>query len=127
VNAVKTDRITMIRNDAFRTLFFVLAAAGLIWFYLQKKLKLVYTIFGIGLLAVIDLWAVNKIYLQEENYGSSDYYAQYFNSQMPKINDQDPNFRVFNTTRRLDQDGFTSWAYKSVGGYHAANCAGIRM
>jgi hypothetical protein len=120
VNAVKTDRITMIRNDAFRTLFFVLAAAGLIWFYLQKKLKLVYAVFGIGLLAVIDLWAVNKIYLQEENYGSSDYYAQYFNSQMPKINDQDPNFRVFNTTRRLDQDGFTSWAYKSVGGYHAA-------
>ncbi|MBK8489277.1 MAG: hypothetical protein IPL48_16025 [Bacteroidetes bacterium] len=39
---------------------------------------------------------------------------------MPKINDADPNFRVFNTTRRLDQDGFTSYSYKSLGGYNAA-------
>lgn len=120
VNAVKADRIEMIRNDAFRTLFFIGTAFLLIWFSLKNSIKTWITAVVIGLLAVADLWIVNSNYLSEESYGDSDYYAQYFNRQMPVINDDDIHFRVYNTTRRLDQDGFTSWAYNSVGGYHAA-------
>ncbi|NNK80536.1 MAG: YfhO family protein, partial [Flavobacteriales bacterium] len=35
-------------------------------------------------------------------------------------NDPDPYFRVYNTTRRLDQDGPTAYFHKSIGGYHGA-------
>lgn len=120
LQAVKADRTDMIRSDAFRTLFFVGATFLLLWFYLKGKVKSIFAVAGIGLLAIIDLWSINSIYLKKDNYGDADYYAQYFNSQMPVINDDDPHFRVFNTTRRLDQDGFTSWSYNSIGGYHAA-------
>ncbi len=120
IQAVKADRTDMIRNDAFRTIFFVGATFLLLWFYLKGKVKSILAIAGIGLLAVVDLWSINSIYLKKDNYGDSDYYASYFNSQTPVINDNDPHFRVFNTTRRLDQDGFTSWTYNSIGGYHAA-------
>lgn len=120
LNALKQDRIGMIRTDALRTLFFIVAAAGLLWFYIKNKIDKKWVIAAIGILSVIDLWTIDKIYLTEDNYGDTNYYEQYFLSQMPKIEDKDPNFRVFNTTRRLDQDGFTSYSYKSLGGYSAA-------
>lgn len=120
LNAVKQDRISMVRNDGIRTLFFIAVAAAMIWFYIKNKIDKKWVIAAIGILSVIDLWTIDRIYLTEENYGDANYYEQYFNAQMPKINDTDPHYRVFNTTRRLDQDGFTSWSYKSLGGYHAA-------
>ncbi|MFN3939262.1 MAG: hypothetical protein ACK4IY_01665 [Chitinophagales bacterium] len=120
LNAVKQDRIGMVRNDGLRTLFIVAIAAALIWLSIKNKIDKKWVIVAIGILSVIDLWTINRIYLTEENYGDANYYTQYFTTQMPKINDPDPHYRVFNTTRRLDQDGFTSWSYKSLGGYHAA-------
>ncbi|MBP7400743.1 MAG: hypothetical protein KA954_14220 [Chitinophagales bacterium] len=120
IAALKQDRISMIRMDGVRTLFFIGIAAAMIWFYIKNKINKIWVIAVIGILSVVDLWTTGRTYLTNENYGDSNYYEQYFLSQMPKINDADPNFRVFNTTRRLDQDGFTSYSYKSLGGYNAA-------
>lgn len=118
--ALKQDRIRMIRMDGLRTLFFIAVAAVMLWLYLTNKINKIWVIAVVGILSVIDLWTTDRIYLTDENYGDKNYYEQYFLSQMPKIKDTDPNFRVFNTTRRLDQDGFTSYSYKSLGGYSAA-------
>ena len=73
--------------------------------YLKGRVKAIAAVLGIGLLSVIDLWTVNSIYLNADNYDSPDYYARYFASRLPVINDEDPNYRVLNTTVRFDQDG----------------------
>ena len=120
VSAVHADRVSMIRMDGLRTLVFIALSAGLIWLYLKGRVKAIAAVLGIGLLSVIDLWTVNSIYLNADNYDSPDYYARYFASRLPVINDEDPNYRVLNTTVRFDQDGVTPWSYHSIGGYHAA-------
>ena len=70
VSAVHADRVSMIRMDGLRTLVFIALSAGLIWLYLKGRVKAIAAVLGIGLLSVIDLWTVNSIYLNADNYDS---------------------------------------------------------
>src|SRR5699024_11026613 len=68
LNALKADREAMMRGDAIRSFIFIALAAGALWFHFKGKLGTNLTVFGIGLLVLIDLWAVDKRYLTDENY-----------------------------------------------------------
>jgi hypothetical protein len=123
-DALKEDRVLMIRSDVLRTLFFVSLTAGFIWLYLKKKVSWKIATAVILIAAIADLWLIDAKYLDKENYGEKDQYQKHFAEYKLQnkidISDKDPNFRVFNTTIRLDQDGTTPYLYKSIGGYHGA-------
>ena len=119
-DALKQDRIPMIQKDAGRTFLFIALTAAALFIFIKRKIDYRLIIAVIVVLSVIDLWTIDAQYAPKDNYRDKDYYETTFAQNKPKINDKDPDFRVLNTTQRLDQDGFTPYFYKSIGGYHGA-------
>ncbi len=122
VNALIADRESMLRFDSLRSLLFIAAAFGAIWFMLMGKLKKEYFALALALLVTVDLWQVDKRYLNDK-----DFEKKKVEAAVPKNNydeiilqDKDPHYRVFNTTTDFDKDAITAYYHKSIGGYHGA-------
>jgi len=47
-------------SDAWRSFFFILVAAGLVYIFLIKKINATILISGIAILVIVDLWSVDK-------------------------------------------------------------------
>jgi hypothetical protein len=122
-NGLVQDRIAADRADAFRSLVFVLIAFGLLWIYLNGKIKNA-TLLPVAFLAliVIDLWTVDKRFLKDESFVDKQDVQQPQPREVdrPILADTDPDFRVIDLTQVLNQDAMTPYFYKSVGGYSAA-------
>ena len=129
MEALRLDRITLARKDAFRTLIFVLLASGLFWFSLKTKVKQGYLFAGLALLILIDIWAVDRRYLNKDNFVDKTQFAQ---STAPSPADnfilQDPEigYRVLDLTGPSPQNinpfkySRASRFHRSLGGYHGA-------
>ncbi|MCF8380978.1 MAG: YfhO family protein [Bacteroidales bacterium] len=124
VNAIREDRSALLRADAFRSLIFVLIAAALLYSFFLKKVKLSYFYILLGLIILIDLWPVNKRYLNDENFvrksvAKTPYQPNEADLEIMK--DKELYYRVFDMTQG---DPFASsrasYFHKSIGGYHGA-------
>jgi len=118
------DRENLLRMDAMRSLALIAVTFGLIWFYITKKIKTEYLVGALSVLILFDLWQVDKRYLNDKDFETKKKTteAQFQKTQADELilQDKDPNYRVYNTTQRLDQDALTSYWHKSIGGYHGA-------
>jgi hypothetical protein len=123
VNALRNDRASMMRTDAFRSFLFIALAAGLLWFYLRQKVQATWLLGGLLLLTLADLWFVNKRYFSSDDFVAKrqlEVRTQPTPADQQILQDPDPHYRVMDLTRNPFADAIPSQFHKSVGGYHAA-------
>lgn len=123
LGAIRADRQSLMRSDAFRTLILVLLSGGLLWAYLQEKVKLNILLLGLGVLITFDHWTVGRRYVDDELFVTE---RQYFAGLAPRpvdeqiLQDTDLHYRVFDASINTFNSSKASYYHKTIGGYHAA-------
>lgn len=121
--ALVQDRVAMARMDAIRSLLFVLLGAGLIWALIKKKIGIQATFALLGLIILIDLWNVDRRYLNNENFVDGHVIDQQFQARDVDrliLRDTSLDYRVLDLTIPTFSSASASYFHKTVGGYHAA-------
>lgn len=118
LDAIKEDRLTILRADVLRSLLFVLAIGVVLWFTLKKKLSENIAIIAIGALIVIDLVGVDRRSVNEENFITQRQYEQNFQTTAAdeEMLKDDSYFRVIDLARGFN-NSHTSYYFNSLNGY----------
>ncbi len=121
--ALVEDRISLFRADAIRSFLFILLGLGALWALINKKINQPLGLIIIGMLILVDLWSVDKRYLNDEKFVSKSMMNQ---QAKPREVDEfirrdpDPDYRVLDLTINPFTDASSTAFHKTIGGYHAA-------
>jgi hypothetical protein len=122
LEALRADRASLLRSDAFRSLIFIALALTCLYFHMKAKLSAGVFLTFVGLLVMIDLWTVDKRYLTGDDFirkGINTGVAP-SDADLAISNDQDPNYRVLSFLQNPWAEARTAYFHKSIGGYHGA-------
>ncbi len=125
MDELEAARIYIFRHDAIRSFLLISVAFILTWFYANKKLNLTLFLTGLALLITVEMWLVDRRYLNNDNFVSKREQENIMSTSQADaliLEDPDIHYRVVNLTVNPWADGTTSYHHKSIGGYH-----GIKM
>jgi len=122
INALVADRAQLLRNDAFRSLLFILLGGGCIYLFIKASKPSRYLPYALAALVLIDLWSVDKRYLNEAHFVKPSVTKQAFSPTVADraiLQDRDLSYRVLTLADPFN-NSTVSYFHKSIGGYNAA-------
>ena len=120
-----SDRAALLRSDSWRSLLFVVLAGVVLWLYNNEKLKKAWIVIAaIAVLIVIDLWGVDRRYVNNDNFvekGLTELHRDQWDYDIDKMAAQfgDKDYRVLNLATNTFNDSKPAAFHHQLGGYSA--------
>jgi len=126
VNAIVTDRKSLIESDVLKFVIFILLVFGLLFLAIKKIINQTILLIGFGILSMIDLFQVNVKYLKSESFVEANENENVF-ALSPldlELKKDTTQFRVLDIRGGINNafngGALVAYHHKTVGGYNPA-------